>query len=529
MAHKNNHTLASVTVEEIEELIGLGKAVLIKQKVGKGFPVTYVSNNAESVLGFEQDFFVGPDQEWLSQVHPEDREELVDTFQEVVKKGSTLIEFRFHIKDIGYTWLKGRTLLVKDEENRPQSILSYYSIVGKDLEFSQPGDAVMKPYEYVIARCSHLLLNNKPEAVNKTLSTLREFANADRAYIFENEWDKDGQLCASQKYEACAPGVTPQIDNPDLQGMPYSILPWWKKELSRNKIINEMSANMPDAERELMQGQGIKSVLIIPVYVDDDWKGFIGFDNVRKEQHWSPGEVRLLQMSAQIYGSYRGWVNSQELLEGSLREKKILLQEIHHRVKNNLAVISSLLQLQIYEFEDPQLRHALHESQSRVHSMALIHEKLYQSNNLTSIPFDSYVRDLIESISKSYAVDQDQVEVHLSINDVELNINTAIPFGLLLNEILTNSYQHAFPKSKGGNICVTLSSEKSIIKAEITDDGVGTEPRQMQKQGGLGMTLINALITQLNAEHQINTSNGVSHTIEFDVHSSKGGSATMLN
>jgi len=223
-----------------------------------------------------------------------------------------------------------------------------------------------------------------------------------------------------------------------------------------------------------------------------------------------------------IYGIYvditdRNRVEKQ--VRNSLREKEVLLSEIHHRVKNNLAVITGLLELQSHKLENEVASKALKDSQMRIHSMALIHEKLYQNETLSKISFDNYIRDLIEVIKRSHNTHLKPVEIQIDTEEIEFTITQAIPCGLLLNEILTNSFKHAFPGSFKGSpvIQITLKQlNEEEVNLVITDNGVGL-PDNFENLGkrSLGLTLIKTLNKQLNAKMMISENNGTSFNFTF--------------
>ncbi|MGK7371742.1 MAG: histidine kinase dimerization/phosphoacceptor domain -containing protein, partial [Candidatus Halalkalibacterium sp. M3_1C_030] len=190
---------------------------------------------------------------------------------------------------------------------------------------------------------------------------------------------------------------------------------------------------------------------------------------------------------------------AEEQITKSLKEKEILLSEIHHRVKNNLAVISGLLQMQIWETQDTAAETALKDSQLRVQSIALVHEKLYQSENLSYIQFDYYIRDLLQAISSTYMDSHVSVNIKTELEDIILNINQAIPCSLLLNELIVNAYKHAFDTETGGNIYVRTLKKDDTIYLYVKDDGMGLPPDfDLDEASSLGMTLINTLTQQLN-------------------------------
>jgi two-component system, sensor histidine kinase PdtaS len=165
----------------------------------------------------------------------------------------------------------------------------------------------------------------------------------------------------------------------------------------------------------------------------------------------------------------------EELVESQLNEKKVLLQEVHHRVKNNLQTISSLLSLQASHADD-SVRQVLTECQTRVQAMALIHEKLYQSQNLSNVNFQDYITDLAGHLYRSYTNSTQRIAIRLECAPIHLGIDMAIPCALILNEILSNSLKHAFPGNRTGEIRVRTQLREGRILLEISDNGIGLPP-----------------------------------------------------
>lgn len=218
----------------------------------------------------------------------------------------------------------------------------------------------------------------------------------------------------------------------------------------------------------------------------------------------------------------------EEEIYTSLKEKHVLLKEIHHRVKNNLAVVSGLLQLQMYETDDPVIQDTLQESESRIQTMALIHEKLYNSQNLARISCESYISDLIDTIRNTNRSDK-RFSVETEIADIELTINQAVPFALLVNEVVTNSFKHAFQEQEEGTIRISVQLEEDKLHARISDNGAGLpEDFSVQESESLGMTLINNFIKQLDGDFEIGSDNGAYVDLTFNIDDSKGSTASDL-
>lgn len=209
---------------------------------------------------------------------------------------------------------------------------------------------------------------------------------------------------------------------------------------------------------------------------------------------------------------------AEEQLNKSLREKEILLAEIHHRVKNNLAVVSGLLQMKIWEAENEVAETALKDSQLRVQSIALVHEKLYQSESLSFIEFDKYIHDLLQAINSTYADSAFSISIKTELDRVVLNINQAIPCSLLLNELVINAFKHAFAHNPEGEITIRLwkEVETRTICLVVKDNGRGlSEEFKVSEPQTLGMSLIETLVQQLDGEIRVYNDSGAVFEVSF--------------
>ncbi|MCX7667249.1 MAG: PAS domain S-box protein, partial [Gemmataceae bacterium] len=191
---------------------------------------------------------------------------------------------------------------------------------------------------------------------------------------------------------------------------------------------------------------------------------------------------------------------AEERLRQSLHEKETLLQEIHHRVKNNLAVIGSLFYLQSRYTDDPKILQLLQDCQDRVRSMALVHEQLYSSPDLSKINFSQYTRELVQSLHRNYNHSGHDIQLQLDLESVTLDVEKAIPCGLILNELITNAFKHAFPNHLSGHIRISLNQkETGEVTLSVVDSGIGIKPNIIEnKKISLGMRLIHSLSKQID-------------------------------
>ncbi len=206
---------------------------------------------------------------------------------------------------------------------------------------------------------------------------------------------------------------------------------------------------------------------------------------------------------------------SEKIIEDSLMEKDILLREIHHRVKNNMQIISSLLNLQSSYFHDNAAVDVFRESQNRIRSMALIHEKLYQTGNLAAVKLRDYVQDLATHLMNSYSLDPRKVKLSSDIDNVSLGIDTAISVGLIVNELLSNAFKYAFPNGTSGEIKILYKPDnENNSTLIIKDNGIGfPENINFRQTESLGLQLVNTLVDQLEGKIELNKNGGTEFKI----------------
>lgn len=207
-----------------------------------------------------------------------------------------------------------------------------------------------------------------------------------------------------------------------------------------------------------------------------------------------------------------------EKIESSLKEKEVLLKEIHHRVKNNLQIISSLLNLQSGYIKDKESIELFKESQNRVRSMALIHEKLYQSKDMSQIDFSGYVSELVSNLFSSYSLNSAHITLHQDIHNIMLEIDLAINLGLIINELVSNAFKHAFRKGIKGNLYISLKKDKQKYELIIQDDGVGFPSNvDFRKTESLGLQLIITLVDQIGGVIFLYSDKGTKFVINFTI------------
>ena len=218
---------------------------------------------------------------------------------------------------------------------------------------------------------------------------------------------------------------------------------------------------------------------------------------------------------------------TQQHLEDALREKTVLLNEVHHRVKNNLQIISSLLNLQAEHASDPRLRAILGESCGRVKAMSLTHQLLYERRDFTRLDLADYLQRLAQAIRVSYRPAHGRIALRLDLpaDGVSLDLERSIPCGLLVNELLTNAFKHAFPAGREGEIMIELREDgDGTIRFSVADDGVGLpSDADLEKSSSLGLQLVPLFVEQLHGVLEIERGNGARFSIRFPRNFDAGG------
>ncbi len=259
----------------------------------------------------------------------------------------------------------------------------------------------------------------------------------------------------------------------------------------------------------------LQAFLGVPLWLGERILGMIGLAN--KPGGYDQQDVEAIAALSASFTEALMRKRAELSLRDSLAEKEVLLSEVHHRVKNNLQVITSLLNLQARRAESEGMRELLRESRNRVLSMALTHEQLYRSQDLARVDFRRYLRELCSGLFRSYGTDPRRIELQLAVDDVALAIDQAIPCGLIVNELVSNCLKHAFPKGAQGRIRVGLSAAAGDrLALVVADNGVGLPPdMDPARAKSLGLRLVTSLAEQLGGGADINTEDGASFRVIF--------------
>ncbi len=456
----------------------------------------------------------------------EDEHRALDTLDAIREKGKYIGELKAKRKDESVFDVQISASLVKDDLGRPLStILSFIDITErKEVEKKL---AVRSEFEKLVTTVSTNFINLPSEKIdieiNKSLQTIGEFADVDRSYVFLYNQDKTTFLMS---HEWCSDEVSPLL--PTNEALLVEEHRWLSSQIEKRETIyitdvSEIPENVGPFMKEL-KTRGVTSLIQVPIAYGGKAFGFIGLESQKADKTWSVDIVVLLRMVGDILANALERKQVEEQLNASLEEKEVLLKEIHHRVKNNMQVISSLLNLQSGRIKNEEILEMFKESQDRIRSMSLIHERLYQSQDLARIDFSHYIENLANHLFQSYRIDPETVGLVTDVRNVSLDINKAIPCGLIINELVSNSLKYAFPqaraeekkKAKKGEINISLASENGKISLLYKDNGVGLpEDLNIETADSFGLQLVTALVAQLNGEIEIKKKPGATFKITF--------------
>ena len=303
-----------------------------------------------------------------------------------------------------------------------------------------------------------------------------------------------------------------------------SVLTW-----SQLEMVPQLRALWGQERKELDQLAG---ELLVPLRVKNDLVGILVVGPRQSQEAYNDVDKRLLATlasqvavaveNARLYDQAQQEIierkRAEDRIKASLSEKEILLKEVYHRVKNNLQVISSLLDLQSDYTKNQKLHEILQESQYRIQSMALIHEHLYQSEDLSRVDFAEYVQNLVASLIHSYETGAAISRLNINVGDVFLDIDVAIPCGLIINELVSNSLKHAFPAGRPGEICIDVDLDAADqMTLIVRDSGVGL-PKELDldKAESLGLELVSMLTEKLKGNIELDRNGGTAFKITFN-------------
>ncbi|MBE9182501.1 GAF domain-containing protein [Oculatella sp. LEGE 06141] len=369
---------------------------------------------------------------------------------------------------------------------------------------------------------------NLETILQTAVDEVRQFLQTDRVIIYRFNPDMSGTVVV----ESVAAGWRPAL-NSTLKDTCFGQNYAQAYKAGRVQTTEDIyTAGLTQCHIDILVLYDIRACLVVPILQGQELWGLLCAYHCSGPRVWRAFEADLLKQLAthmaiaiqqsELYQQVQSELverkRTEEQLKLSLKEKEVLLKEIHHRVKNNLQVISSVLRLQSDYVRDEKVLELFNDSQNRIRSMALIHEKLYQSNDLLKIDFDDYIRDLTDNLMQSYAAGLRTTTLYTNARGIWLNIDTAIPCSLIINELVANSLKHAFPTASEENeirIDISTASDNRFVLS-VCDNGVGLPPNlDFRNTESLGLELVCIFTEQLEGHVELDRTNGTAFTITF--------------
>ena len=354
-------------------------------------------------------------------------------------------------------------------------------------------------------------LSSMPEALQKIIEASLKTLDVDQVSIWLFNVDKTKITCKD-----CYNGRIHE-QGPVIKTAKY---PRYFEAIKKFHNITAVNAQgyyyTSEFNESYFKPNGIFSVMDVPIWLEGELVGALCHETF-KIRHWTFEEQDFASSIAHLISlgleaSKRK--KAEEKLKASLKEKEILMKEIHHRAKNNLTIISSLLNMQSRYINNKEALDVFKESQNRARSMALIHEKLYRSDDLRKIDFGEYIRSLTVELFNSYQTSHG-IKLDMDIDDVDLDISTSVPLALIINEIVTNSLKYAFPDNVG-NISVSFNKKADGLQLIVGDNGIGFPgDLDFKNTNSLGMQLVNSLTEQINGNIELERTEGTKFIINF--------------
>ena len=396
-----------------------------------------------------------------------------------------------------------------------------FSEVTRDVTERRNADENLRQHNDLI-----LMLQKISAAANEAYKVEAAFQSALKLICRQTGWNVGHALTLAPETQELIPGIWHGVSGDAVaqfqkqsdtlrwksgEGLPGQVLATCKPAFSQN-----FAADLVPSRAAAAANAGFKSAYAFPVFLSAEVVAvleFFSFGEFKAEESFM---IVMAQVGYQL-GQVVERQRVEEKMSASIKEKEVLLKEVHHRVKNNLQIITSLLRLQADGTEDPRVADMFRESQSRVRSMSLVHEYLYKSQDLASIKFSEYLENIVSSLFRSYGLQTENIAMHLDVDESPLNLNTAIPTGLIVTELVANVFKHAFKPGTKGNLWVRFRTlENDFYELVVRDDGQGLkEDIRLDTAESLGLRLVKTLVTQLRGTIEIHRNNGTDFRIKL--------------
>ncbi len=457
--------------KKLHYLLSSSPGILYSFRAQGDFKLTFISDNSYDLTGYHKSEMLTRGF-WINHLEPNDRKRILEAgLNQLFEQGYYSHEYRFLHRNGHYIWIYDQLNLIRDEQGNPLEVIGYWIDISDRKKIEEKLQETTSRLTSLISNLQLGVLvkdeHGKIALINQAFCDLFEINNSSNRFI-------------GKEFGILADEFKHLFINAEHAIKEHQQI------IARKQIVTNQEIVLKDG-RVLEQNY-------VPIFIDSVDRGHL----------W-------------MYRDISDRKQAESRLVTSLQEKEILLKEIHHRVKNNLLVVSNLLEFQADYINDPGLVKVLEDSRNRIYSMALIHEKLYRSMNLDTINFGEYLEDLVHNLFESYNIEDNRVTFELDLQPIFLNIETAHPCGLIVNELLSNTLKHAFPGSRKGKVNVLMTqNNKDQIIVRVADNGIGFPAHlDFRHVDSLGMELVCTLTEQLEGEITLNREGGTTFELKF--------------
>lgn len=470
----------------------------------------YASPSHWKVLGYRPETLIGTST--LRLVHPADRSRVVAAFRRLHAEGvSGTAEYRVCTSEGAWIWVESIINPLRNERGE----VSGFVIGSMDVTQRKKADEAVRLNE---ARLEALVAFN--QMTEASTQEVAEMAVEDGVRLTRSEMgfvgflNDDATAFASVIWSKGTGESRGQSESTPISALSPTGMFRRVIESREPVIVNRF---LPDGATLMSmppEHVPISRFMCIPVLDGTHPVAIAGVGN--KADEYDASDARQLTLLFEGMVGHMQRQKAQQEVRRSLEEKEVLLKEVHHRVKNNLQIISSLLSLQLGRVEDAAIVQLLRESQNRIRSMALIHERLYRSGDISRIDFGTYVHNLTSYLVRSYPSTRSTTKIRITIEGVLLGVDLAIPCGLIVNELVSNSLLHAFPDGREGEVDVEMSTNESVARLTVRDNGIGLPKGfNIRNATTLGLQLIETLVDQIDGVIEVDGTPGTSISVVF--------------
>lgn len=484
----------------------------------------YYSPRFYTMLGYEPGEFPPSFEVFKSLIHPDDRERALATMRNYLSSGNGGMyenEYRFRAKDGSCRWIYSRARVVEwDQDGRVRRMIGNHEDITerKTAEEGLKGQLAMN---MALAGLSGSIISHS-YSLKDIAVIVQEYARllteSEEGCVSELSPDTGENIILSTTLKM--PEGSSSAVKGDNSGEPrngrkqYGGL--WGCALDTRQAFFTNDPPAHEWREEPPPGHPrIRRFLSVPVLFYNELVGQIALANSSRD--YTENDLVTVRRIGSLYAMAINRIRNENRIMASLHEKEVLIKELHHRVKNNMQVVSSLLALQARKVDDDRYRKYFEESQNRIHAMAMVHEKLYHSEDMARVDFSEYIRELTRHLFFTYNINRQAIRLHLDVGEIYLGIDTAIPCAMIINELVSNSLEHAFPGAREGNLTVRFHrNDEGIHTLTVSDDGVGLpEDFAIGSLQTLGMQIIQSLARQVRGTLEMTGRGGTHVTVVF--------------